>query len=124
VLALTQALQSVLGPIGPLLHSGVSVAPQPKHFVAGFTFSPCPAPAPAPVPDPDPDPDIEFDPTLFAMTVTCGETGCLPSSGQLETDRDVCPEMMCRPSAARWMSVSNGCDFDLEVGGGGGEIDE
>lgn len=38
---LTQALHSVLGPIGPLLHSGVSVAPQPKHVGGGpFFLSP------------------------------------------------------------------------------------
>lgn len=36
-----QALHSVLGPIGPLLHSGVSVAPQPKHVGGGpFFLSP------------------------------------------------------------------------------------
>jgi hypothetical protein len=37
---LTQALHSVLGPIGPLLHSGVSVAPHPRHF--GVFLSPFP----------------------------------------------------------------------------------
>jgi len=35
---LTQALHNVLGPIGPLLHSGVSVAPHPRHF--GVFLSP------------------------------------------------------------------------------------
>lgn len=35
---LTQALHNVLGPIGPLLHSGVSVAPQPRHL--GVFLSP------------------------------------------------------------------------------------
>ena len=37
---LTQALHNVLGPIGPLLHSGVSVAPHPRHF--GVFLSPFP----------------------------------------------------------------------------------
>lgn len=38
---LTQALHNVLGPIGPLRHSGVSVAPQPKHVGGGpFFLSP------------------------------------------------------------------------------------
>jgi hypothetical protein len=37
---LTQALHNVLGPIGPLLHSGVSVAPHPKHL--GVFLSPFP----------------------------------------------------------------------------------
>jgi len=35
---LTQALHNVLGPIGPLLHSGVSVAPHPRHL--GVFLSP------------------------------------------------------------------------------------
>ena len=40
VCRLTQALHSVLGPIGPLLHSGVSVAPHPRHL--GVFLSPFP----------------------------------------------------------------------------------
>jgi len=36
----TQALHSVLGPIGPLLHSGVSVAPHPRHFGVFLSFPP------------------------------------------------------------------------------------
>ena len=40
---LTQALHNVLGPIGPLLHSGVSVAPHPRHFGVFLSRSPlCP----------------------------------------------------------------------------------
>lgn len=47
LIRLTQALHNVLGPIGPLLHSGVSVAPHPRHL--GAFLSPF-----APAPDPDP----------------------------------------------------------------------
>jgi hypothetical protein len=34
-----QALHSVLGPNGPLLHSGVSVAPQPRHLVGALCLA-------------------------------------------------------------------------------------
>jgi len=83
---LTQALHSVLGPIGPLLHSGVSVAPHPRHFVVGFAFSPVDS----------------------LLPCARGDVICLPSSGALDPAGELSPAIIWLPSAANWMRESKG----------------
>jgi hypothetical protein len=90
---LTQALHSVLGPMGPLLHSGVSVAPHPKHFV---TFlSPF-------IPKPDPLLGSYAAGRLFGLGA--GMDGCpWPCSGLWVAFG---PDKTDRPSEARLSSWS------------------
>ena len=94
--SLTQALHNVRGPIGPRLHSGVSVAPQPKQLIEGLIFSP------------------EDVPCLFPARR--GDFA-LPSSATLDSGRAVWPEMVRLASDASWTRVSNASAFASDDGG-------
>ena len=94
--SLTQALHNVRGPIGPRLHSGVSVAPQPKQLGEGLILSP--------------------EDVTGLFTGKRGDLGRL-SSAALDSGRDVCPEMLRLPSDASWTSDSNASAFASADGG-------